>query len=235
MISDFIFKIKRRENKFFIFLYNLGKCLTKLNLPCIRPIHGMLWWERTMRLGLWRWILKVSYYTPLFQSMCFKVGKNLNLVNGLPEINENIKIVIGDNVEIYGVNTSFGGGKIKREPILEIGSNTFIGPAVKIGVCEKISIGNHCLIAARVIMSDNDGHPLGWEKRRQHLAVDEESVKPIIIEDDVWIGEGAFICKGVRIGRGAIVAARSTVTKDVSEFTVVAGNPARVIREIRNK
>ena len=52
----------------------------------------------------------------------------------------------------------------------------------------------------------------------------------IIIGDDVWIGEGAFICNGVKIGQGAIIAARAVVTKDVSSFSMVGGNPAKAIK-----
>lgn len=53
----------------------------------------------------------------------------------------------------------------------------------------------------------------------------------IQVEDDVWIGAGAFICPGVRIGQGAVVGARSVVAKDVQPWKVVAGNPARIIRD----
>lgn len=235
MLNSFILKIKNKDNKFFVYLNTLLKNILVFSCPCIQPIHKFFWWEREVRLGLWRWFLKAFYYTPLFTSRCYKVGKNLNLVNGLPEVNENIRIIIGDNVCIYGKDNSFGGGKIKKDPILEIGDYTFIGPGVKIGICENLSIGRYCLVAARVIISDNDGHPLDWKKRRERLPVDKEGVAPITIEDDVWIGEGCFICKGVKIGRGAVVGARSVVTKDVPEFTIVAGNPAKIIREIDNK
>jgi len=178
--------------------------------------------------------LKVFYYTPIFKSVCFKVGNNLNLVNGIPYVNENLKIIIGDNVMVYG-DVGFQGYKVLKEPVLRIGDNTFIGPQVKIGVGKEIKIGNHCLIAARVYISDHDGHPLDWEKRRQRLPVDKDEIKPICIKDDVWIGEGAFIAKGVTIGRGAIIGARSVIAKDVPEFTIVAGNPARILKELSHE
>lgn len=55
--------------------------------------------------------------------------------------------------------------------------------------------------------------------------------KPIVIEDDVWIGAGAFLGPGVRIGRGSVVGARAVVTRDVPSWKVVAGNPARIIKD----
>ena len=235
MLSDLIFRIKNGDNVFFILLNRAYKNLMSFSIPCIKPIHNILWWERCLRQGSWQWLLKSFYYTPLFKSQCYKVGKNLNLVNGLPEINENIKLVIGNNICIYSKNTSFGGGKLNKKPKLEIGDNTFIGPGVKIGICEDLTIGKYCLIAARVIIIDNDGHPLNYEKRRGKTPVSQDEVRPVVIGDDVWVGEGSFICKGVRIGNGAIIAARSVVTKDVPEFTIVGGNPARMIRQIDNK
>jgi len=59
-----------------------------------------------------------------------------------------------------------------------------------------------------------------------------EVAKPIVIEDNVWLGGGAILLPGVRIGRNAVVGAGAVVTRSVPANTVVAGNPARVIREI---
>ncbi len=230
MLSSLIYRVKNRENAFFDRLYLIVKYLINFSFPCSRPFHKMLWWERKIRRALWGWLLRVFYYTPLFKSLCHKVGKNLNLIEGLPYTNENLTIRIGDNVRIYG-SAGFNGYKVYEKPLLEIGDDTFIGPDVRVGVGKEIRIGNHCLIAARVFMADHDGHHLDWEKRRANQSVDKQDIRPIIIEDDAWVGEGVFICKGVTIGRGAIVAARSVVTKDVPPFAVVAGNPARAIKK----
>lgn len=71
------------------------------------------------------------------------------------------------------------------------------------------------------------GHPLPLAERRAHL-----SFAPIVVEDDVWIGPAAVITQGVTIGAGAVVAAGAVVTRDVPAGTVVAGVPARVIKQI---
>ena len=69
----------------------------------------------------------------------------------------------------------------------------------------------------------SDGHP--EELKDVHSS-------PVIIENDAWIGFNATILKGVKIGEGAIIGAASVVTKDVAPYTIVAGNPAKLIREI---
>jgi len=71
-------------------------------------------------------------------------------------------------------------------------------------------------------------HALEAEARNQGWEV----ARPIVIEDNVWLGGGAIVLPGVRIGRNAVVGAGAVVTRDVAANTVVAGNPARVIREI---
>ncbi|MEP4260738.1 MAG: DapH/DapD/GlmU-related protein, partial [Rhizobiaceae bacterium] len=71
-------------------------------------------------------------------------------------------------------------------------------------------------------------HPINAAERRKWL----ESAKPIMIGSDVWVGGGAIICPGVAIGDRSVIAAGSVVTRDVPPDTVVAGNPARVIRAL---
>ncbi|NLE88651.1 MAG: sugar O-acetyltransferase [Myxococcales bacterium] len=71
-------------------------------------------------------------------------------------------------------------------------------------------------------------HPLSAAERRKGL----EGGKPIWIEDDVWVGGGAIVLPGVRIGRGAVIGAGSVVTKDVPAGVFAGGNPCRVLREL---
>ena len=89
----------------------------------------------------------------------------------------------------------------------------------------------HVRIGSGVNISDNAGHPEDPIERRTQ-AVSPESVRPVIIEDDVWIGTQAKIMPGVKIGRGAIVATGSVVTRDVPPMSVVAGAPARFVRRV---
>lgn len=105
---------------------------------------------------------------------------------------------------------------------LELGSG-FFNSSVKIRCKQYIKIGNNVAISHDVTIMDSDAHNIGYEEF--------EMTKPIIIGDHVWIGTRATILKGVKIGNGAIVAAGSVVTKDVPANSIVAGVPAKVIKE----
>lgn len=129
----------------------------------------------------------------------------------------------------------------EREGVsVAIGERVFIGGGSKLISAEKLSIGSDVLISWGVTLVDHNSHSISFSERKQDLAEWIEGRKdwthvpraPIIIEDKVWIGFEAKILKGVRIGEGAVVGAASVVTKDVLPWTIVAGNPARVIREI---
>jgi len=96
-------------------------------------------------------------------------------------------------------------------------------------VCEEyIRIGNRVLVGANTIISDTDFHPLDPIRRQTHPIDGQTS--PIIIEDDVFIGMQCLILKGVTIGARSIIGAGSVVTKNVPADSIIAGNPARIIR-----
>lgn len=86
---------------------------------------------------------------------------------------------------------------------------------------EYIELGNDVAIADNVTISDSDNHSVNGQK----------VTAPIIIKDHVWIGKNAVILKGVTIGEGAVVAAGAVVAKDVPPYTLVAGVPAKVVKE----
>jgi acetyltransferase-like isoleucine patch superfamily enzyme len=123
-----------------------------------------------------------------------------------------------------------------------IGHHCSLGRNSRIWVQTSVSIGNYVLMAHQVDIHDNNSHSLDWRARRedalnvfeknQALDVTRVDSAPVVIEDDVWIGAKSTILKGVHIGRGAVVAAGSVVTKDVDRFTLVAGNPARMVRKL---
>ena len=110
---------------------------------------------------------------------------------------------------------------------IEVGDNFFANYNFIVLDGAKVTIGNNVFIAPNVGLH-TAGHPLDHTTRNQGI----EYAKPITIEDDVWIGAGVQVCPGVRIGRGAVIAAGSIVTKDIPPFTLVGGVPAKVIKDI---
>jgi len=122
---------------------------------------------------------------------------------------------------------------------ITIGEQTFIGNSSLVAA-SSICIGNNVLISWGVTVVDHNSHSLCYSERCEDVLdwkqgkKDWSNVisKPVYINDKAWIGFQSIILKGVTIGEGAIVGAGSVVTKDVPAWTIVAGNPAKVIREI---
>lgn len=111
---------------------------------------------------------------------------------------------------------------------LSIGDDTFVNTGARFGVKgETVSIGSRCQIGPRV-MFETMNHGLVYEPGKGRGGW----TKPIVVEDEVWVGAGATITQGVTIGRGAVVAAGAVVTADVEAATVVGGVPARLLRRI---
>lgn len=102
-----------------------------------------------------------------------------------------------------------------------IGKNSYIGDYVQIGA--YVMMGADCLIYTRNHKYDNIEKPMCFQGFQEY--------RPVIIGDDVWIGGRVIILPGVKVGDGSIIGAGSVVTKNVEKYTIVAGNPARLIRK----
>ena len=109
---------------------------------------------------------------------------------------------------------------------ISIGDYGVINPGVRISSANSITIGDSCLLAMNCYLSDADWHDI------QHRIYAPGNTAPIVLKDNVWIGDSALITKGVTIGENSIVGAYSVVTKDVPANTIVVGNPARVVKEM---
>ena len=154
---------------------------------------------------------------------CTRVGPWTRVIGRVTIINYGTMIV-GERVQIYShhartVFTTFGHGR------LVIGDRAFINYGVDIAATGLVSIGADCLIGTHVSIIDSGFHDV-IERHRM------PAPKPVIIGDNVWIGNRAIILPGVTIGDGAVVGAGSVVVHDVPARSVVAGNPARVVREL---
>lgn len=145
---------------------------------------------------------------------------------------------IGDHVCMFGSISALYGGRVS------IGSHCYIGGGTTIQASDSVEIGDHVIIAGGVRILDNNIHPVDPQQRLRmtgcadYLTDDLWTWKharhaPVIIRENVWIGQEAVIMKGVTVGRGAVVGMRAVVTHDVPEYTVVAGNPARVVKSLK--
>lgn len=146
----------------------------------------------------------------ILNSKCVYLGKNVGIGDGS---------FIGPVVEYSG---------IAHNPRIIIGEGTWIGKHCSIAAIDRVEIGKHVLFAGYVHITD---HSHGFEDITrpcgpQHLT----SKGPVIIEDDCWLGFNAEILSGVHIGKHCVVGARAVVTKDVPPYSVVVGNPARVVK-----
>ncbi|MGB8166689.1 MAG: AMP-binding protein [Chthoniobacteraceae bacterium] len=120
-----------------------------------------------------------------------------------------------------------------RDPVLKIGDGTFIGDFVFISCALSIEIGKHVVFSDRVFLSDSNHC---YDNPDLPILLQANTLgRPIVIEDHAWIGINAVILEGVTVGRHSIVSASAVVTSDVPPFSVVAGNPARVVRFICGK
>jgi acetyltransferase-like isoleucine patch superfamily enzyme len=169
------------------------------------------------------------------------IGKNCRFgsrawcVNRGPRDN----IQLGDYVVCRGI--------LRSEPFhpgqILIGDYVYIGDDCIISCAEKIEIGAFSLLAHGVQVFDNDSHPVSSVLRERDyqivlglLAGERTDIArdAVKIGQRVWVGSNAILMKGISVGDGSIIAAGSVVTSDVPTYTIVAGNPARAVKNINN-
>lgn len=118
----------------------------------------------------------------------------------------------------------------RPDALIEIGKDTRFHASC-IRAYKSVKIGDRCLVANNCQIMDASGHGLSFDDVTKRIEQIPFEIKPVEIEDDVWLCEGVIVLPGVTIGRGSIVAARSVVTKSLPRMCVAAGNPAKVVRE----
>jgi len=163
------------------------------------------------------------------------IGENTRIEGLMDKRDPSSSIVIGKDSWVQAhLVTETAGSKI------EVGNNVFIGAGTTIDCVNHISIADDAKIGFHGLMMDSDNHNIRYSIRKNDLADcmqnkrDWRNAKsaPIKIERGAWIGARVIILKGVTIGEGSIVGAGSVVTKSIPSWTIAAGNPACVIRQI---
>lgn len=170
--------------------------------------------------------LRIFYYRSLGMSIHIKTNISKGYVN-LPS-----SVIIGEGTTI---NRNFFIGYYGIKPIhniypITIGNRSFIGNDCSFDITSGITIKDDCMIAQGCKFIDHDhGTSLGTLMKLQ-----KGDMSPIIIESDVWLGCNVVVLKGVKIGAGAVVAAGAVVTRNIPEYEIWGGVPAKKIRERRD-
>lgn len=151
------------------------------------------------------------------------VGK-IVIARGKLSVNNRGTLQIGNMVSLWSTIAPTR-LTVHRNGILTIGSNNYINGAI-ISAKVNVTIGNNCKFGPFSMIMDSDYHSIV-----DHNLDGENS--PVIIEDDCWIGAKATILKGVTVGKGAVVAVGAVVTKNVPPYSIVAGVPAQIVKEIK--
>jgi acetyltransferase-like isoleucine patch superfamily enzyme len=178
----------------------------------------------------------ISRFRGIFWANCgwlfgkrITAGRNFKL-SGKVRISGPGKLIVGNNVHIYGTLNSISTPYTYSEnAIIEIGDHSYLN-GTRLGCRERISIGRDCMIGEARI-ADNDGHSINVNRR--NMTDSELVTKPVIIEDNVWIGGSVIILKGVRIGMNSVIGAGSVVTMSIPPNVLAAGNPCKVIKELK--
>lgn len=152
-----------------------------------------------------------------------KIGK-LSRMHGKCKINNNGTIKIGNKFCAYGDPVSVRITTEEKQSTLIIGDHVFLNYGVDIGCKKSIKIGNEVKIGQFTTIMDSNYHQVD--------GTDEITGKEIIIKDNVWIGLRCIILPGVIIGENSVIASGSVVTKDVPDNVMVAGVPAKIIKEL---
>ena len=225
----------------------LRRFLAKSDHPCARIVRGMHRASCSFSIPvpmvivkpllacylggrtLWHTFRRVAIAEPFFKAYCTHYGRRVRTGIYVHWIQGKGEIVLGDDVFVDGKCGISFSARFSDRPFLHIGDHTTIAHNCSLTIGKGIRIGRHCLVASNVWMFDSGGHASDPEARQQGLPPADNQVRPITLEDNVWVGRHAIIFPGVTIGEGSIVSAGAVVMADVPPYTVVAGNPAKKI------
>lgn len=187
-------------------------------------------WSHSVSVKYRLFLLKLHSFwiTPEFKSLGSSyIGYPIVLKGGK-------YISIGDNTGLgkRGVLTAWDTQKdVNYNPCINIGNNVSIGEDYHITAINRIETGNNVLMGKKITITDNShGKTEFDEMQLPPIQRPWFSKGPVIIEDNVWIGDKATILAGITIGKNSIIGANAVVTKNVQPFTIVGGNPAKIIK-----
>jgi serine acetyltransferase len=218
--------------------------------PLARALRAVYRFVRNFSLPAPRWIFRpllllfvavreiyffcyrVCICEPLFKAYCTEYGRNLHTGAFIHWVMGKGRLILGDNVVIDGKCTFIFAHRYVDQPTLRIGNNVGVGHNCVFTVGREITIGNNVMLGGNIELFDSPGHPTDPARRIAGLPASAEDVKPIHIEDNVWVGSGTIIYPGVTLGEACIVARGAIVMSSVPPYVIVAGSPARQIARI---
>lgn len=207
----------------------------KIILKVVYYIGGILSNIYTLNMSLYLDKIYTSFHSGWLVKAFKSCGKNISIsgpfyCGGQKYISIGNNFIAGPRMRLEAYDTA---GGFFFTPSIIIGNDVNINSDCHIGCIDEIQIGNHVLIASKVLIIDHfhgettlDGLKLS--------PIDRPLISKgkILIEDNAWIGEGCVIMPGVHIGKNVVIGANSVVTKSFESNTVIGGNPAKVIRYI---
>ncbi|WP_439134004.1 acyltransferase [Pseudomaricurvus sp.] len=176
--------------------------------------------------GLWNDFLVKHFFVKNFDQL----GRHPMVVQPLSAEIFGRNIEVGDYLHLISskdnpVRLTTWSGK-GMDGKITVGNYCLMSPGTTITAADSITIGDNCMFAASCYIADSDWHGI-YNRLRPFRCT-----KPIVLKNNVWIGHGAKVSKGVTIGENSVVAAGAIVVKDVPDNVVVGGNPAKVIKTI---
>lgn len=191
-----------------------------------------------------RWITKLClfYRKRLYTKLVSRNLKNCGdgcFFAGFDRLIGSKYIEIANNTKIGRHATLTAWDKIRGipyKPSIQIGARCNIGESCHITCINQITIGNNVLTGRWVTITDNShGETTFNDMQLPPLQRKVYSKGPVVIEDNVWIGDKATILPGVTIGEGSVIAANAVVTKNVPSFSVFAGNPGKIVKYVKDE
>jgi acetyltransferase-like isoleucine patch superfamily enzyme len=207
--------------------------VNRFAVPAPRIVVKPMLWAFLLTRNIYHFAVRVFICEPLFKAYCTKYGRNLHTGCFVHWIAGKGDIILGDNVTLDGKCSVGFAARFSDHPTLQIGDNSGIGHNCFFTIGKLISIGRNCILSGDITIMDTNAHRTDPEGRMALEPVTPDEIRPVIIRDGVWIGRHCIIFPGVKIGEGSVISAGSVVRTHVPPYSVVAGNPAKVMFRLK--
>ena len=183
------------------------------------------YWLKRFQAKFERWFTR-HFVAPQLESL----GTGHNIMKPWYVRAQGSHIVIGNNVHIVTTSdrmVSFSTWAInEHQGHITLGDNVLVCPGTRFDSASAIKVGSNCMFAAGAYVTDADWHDI------YDRTLTVGTTRPVSLGQNVWVGDGAIVCKGVSIGDNSVIGAGSVVTSDIPANVIAAGNPARVVRPL---